>query len=402
MFNYFQSVRSSSQVIGTIPVDDYLNKIRYGDEYLDKIIQAREVYNENKEIYNSIKTNELPCYTLNFTFDGTRKNSSIKESTGYVYLDIDGCTEFDFSNPIVFASWKSLSNNGRGVLVKAEGIEPDNFRYAYKEIAEEIGIEADIGANKASQPNVLSFDPNIYLNPNSTPYELSYLGNEKNTHFSNNRIEKRTIGTETGSTFEHLRYDNLDELIQNVEYNDEVIYDYGCKIKYADAYIPFGGFKKGGRNTGLCGYGYQLKNLNPNISMGVLLRMLRAANKKYCHPPLGYTQLSQIVKSIHNSVTVQPKFNKTRRFLFNPDYDLSTREKRQLMAKKIGQDKIAKSKKKIEKAIRDWDFEKYGKITQKGLTKTSGLNIKTVQKYYYLFKPTIQFLNQDYSNLTLL
>ena len=38
-------------------------------------------------------------------------------------------------------SWKSLSNNGRGILVKVNGLTVDNFKSSYLSIAKELNIE---------------------------------------------------------------------------------------------------------------------------------------------------------------------------------------------------------------------------------------------------------------------
>jgi hypothetical protein len=62
----------------------------------------------------------------------------------------------------------------------------------------------------------------------------------------------------------------------------------------------------------------------------------------------------------------------------------------------INQDRIGKSKLKIEKAIEDWDFITDNIITQKGLASKAKMNIKTIKKYYSLYKSEIQSLNKEY------
>ncbi|WP_421808754.1 BT4734/BF3469 family protein [Flagellimonas sp.] len=396
MFNYYKSIKSSSRVLGLISVEKYLDKIKKGDENLEKIIKARDIYDKDMKAYDKIKTSELPCYTLNFTFQGKRSNETIKNSTGYLYLDVDGNTEMDLSNPLIFSSWHSLSGTGRGALVKVENLNTDNFKCVYKEVAEEIGIEADMGACKFTQPNVLSYDPEIYTNTNSISYTAPIGEYEKSTQYSNNIIEEGTIGTVMGSSFEGLRFDNLDELMKNVEFNGDVIYDYGEKVGYSSVYIPYGGIKDGTRNQSLCGYAYQLRNLNPGISERQLFLILKMANEKYCRPPESTDKIKGIVQFVYKSKLVDPKQNKTRRFLFNPDYYWTRKEKRQLVIRKVNQLRSEKSRKKLENAIEDWDFASMGKITQKGISKKSTLNIKTVQKYWSEFHSKVQLLNQEY------
>lgn len=50
----------------------------------------------------------------------------------------------------------------------------------------------------------------------------------------------------------------------------------------------------------------------------------------------------------------------------------------------------------IKKAIDGWDVEKQGKVTQKKLAEVSGKNIKTINKYYRLFKEIINGINERY------
>ena len=50
--------------------------------------------------------------------------------------------------------------------------------------------------------------------------------------------------------------------------------------------------------------------------------------------------------------------------------------------KKINKDRIETSKNKITKTLTNWDYKEHGKITIKSVALISGMNRKTVQKYY--------------------
>ena len=153
----------SPMVEGQIDIYHFLENIRKPiDSVRDKIIQARSLKAKGEDdLYSEMKA-QLPCYTLSFVFDQRRRNENITASTGFIYIDIDGCIDIDFSNPYIFASWISLSGNGRGILVKVEDLTQDNFKTNYSLIAKELNINADVEAGKASQFNVNSYDENLY------------------------------------------------------------------------------------------------------------------------------------------------------------------------------------------------------------------------------------------------
>lgn len=393
MFNYFQSIKSSKIVQGCISPEEFLYQIKSGDDYANKVLEARDIFKNSKDSYTLFKQMNLPCYSLNFTFNEIRSNHTIREASGYIYLDIDNIKEIELSNPLIFASWVSLSGNGRGLLVKVNGLNKANFTNTYNEISKELNIHSDNGARKATQVNVLSYDPCLYLNNNSD----TFIAISKKDQYSTKKT-KKTIGTVMGSKYHNLRFDNLDELIENIEFDGEVIYDFKQKIKYAEAYIPFGGYHIGYRNNGLCGYAYQIRALNPQVNFKTLYNLLKIVNQEQCHPPLYNFKVRKIAESVMKTNKIAPIMNKTRRFVYSKDYQLNVSQRKSEMMKLINEGKKEKSKMKIEKAILDWDFETKGKITQKGIKEQTKLNIKTVKKYYPLFKSEIQLLNKNFSN----
>ncbi|GLB53186.1 hypothetical protein NBRC110019_22260 [Neptunitalea chrysea] len=73
--------------------------------------------------------------------------------------------------------------------------------------------------------------------------------------------------------------------------------------------------------------------------------------------------------------------NTSRQFLYNPEYNLTTKEKRGLNGKKINIDKTEKSKAKIKDVLINWNYEKLGKITNKKVSEVTKMNIKTIVRY---------------------
>lgn len=398
MMNSFKCVTSSSNVLGTLTNQEFLDKIKYGDENLDNINLARENYFVDEVKYVHIKKNLLPCYALNFTFDQFRRNNNIINSTGCIYIDIDGSTDIDLTNPLIYSTWISLSGNGRGALVKVDNLTQENFSINYQLISKELGVESDAGAKKKTQVNVLSYDPNIHINDDSNIWiaKDSPIKKTKKTHCSINTSNKPTIATVMGPS-EPLRFDNLHELIENVEFNGNVLHDYNTKVKYCKVIVPFNGIPTGRRNSTLTAIAYQQRALNPLIEKSFLFRIINKHNNNKCEEPLPIDEINSIVRYVMDIIGIAPVENSDRRFVFNPDYELTVKERRQQIMKVLNTDRINKSKKRFESGVLDWDFNIEGKITQKGLAQKISMNIKTVKKYYPLYKSEIQQLNNKYN-----
>jgi len=400
MINYYKSVTSSSKVLGQLSAQEFLKKIKEGDENIENIELAREYYFDDAVKYVNIKKNLLPCFSLNFTFDNIRRNCNIIGSTGCIYIDIDDSIDIDLSNPLIYSTWISLSGFGRGTLVKVENLTRENFSINYELISKELGVESDNGAKKISQVNVLSYDPNIYINNSSDVWiakDLSLTDKEK-THYSIKIKTTNTIATVMGSNMPLLRFDNLDELIENVEFNGDVIHDYRTKITYSKVMIPFNGIPIGKRNSTITAITYQQRALNPLIEKSFLFRIINKINRKSCEVPLPVNEIDSIVKHVMNIENIVPIENANRRFVFNKDYGLTSTEKRQEVMKILNSDRTSKSIKNIENAINEWDFNIDGKITQKALSLKIPMNIKTVKKYYPEFKSEIQQLNNEFDS----
>ncbi|GAA4282288.1 BT4734/BF3469 family protein [Gaetbulibacter aestuarii] len=396
MINYFKCATNSSKVLGSISIQEYLNKIQNGDDNLNYIKKARDLYFD-KASYSKIKINKLPCYTLNFTFNKYRWDENIIDSTGFIYIDIDGQTEINLSHTLLYASWISLSGKGRGALVKVKNLNPNNFFYTYDKLSEELGVTSDKKAKKRNQLNILSYDPDIYINDNSE-YWTCKSNNLNYPHYSD-KIKKTIIPTVLGeNSNKDIRYDNLDMLLPKIDFDGEVLYDFKEKINFSKVKIPFKVIENGSRNNILSSIAYQIRALNPFMECDYLSRIMHKINKDKCIEPLQSSEINGMIRSIMNVELedLKPIINASRRFIYNEDYDIPLKEKRSLTMTAINADRVKNSKQKIEKAIEEWNFETDGKITQKSLATATEMNKKTIEKYYPLYKSEIQLLNKKY------
>lgn len=376
MPSLFKNIKSPIPV-EQIDIYEFIDTVKSPDSYTkSKILKARELklHGMEKE-YNKVKVS-LPCYTLNFSFKGRKSNKNIDKATGVIYIDVDNETNIDLSNPLIFASWHSLSRKGRGVLVKVDDLSISNFKDTYRDISKELGIKSDIRASKATQYTVLSYDPNIYVNDNSTTWEV---GKEvKNTPNTVTYLKKeKKVTTEMGEKYE-VKYDNLDDIDFN---GKEYMVFPNEKGMVAKAWIP-PIIKIGERNEVLSTLTYQLRALNVEMEFESFRQFIHNINLSRCEEPLPDYEVDKIVWKIERTDILQPLLNTPRRVVFNPEGNLSVKEKRAITNKITGSIRTSKTIKDLLRVVEKWDYETLGKLTQKKLAEQSGKNIKTVEKYY--------------------
>lgn len=373
MINYYDNIKSPT-VKGDIDIYTFLDCIEKPDfNELEKISNAREVYPIDKEEYNKIKST-ICCYTLNFRFDEYKKTENILDSTGFIYLDVDNEIEL-INHELVFASWLSLSDKGRGYLIKVHGLTTDNFYKTYNEIALLIGIKVDPHANKPTQFTINSYDRDIYINNESKTYNVNL--SQKHPHLSNN-INR--VVTQLGEDYYKLRFNNYDE----VDFKGEEYMYFDTLRSFAEVFIPKM-IPKGKRNNVLFNVGRQIKALNIDIGFDTLERLLTDYNTEHCKPPIPNQEISTIIDNSY-SYEGEPFYNKARRYLINKSIVIGKKEQAKLRGKLNARAKTEKTITKLQNIINEWNFEELGKITQKKLKEVSGMNIKTVEKYYKYLK----------------
>lgn len=373
-------------------------------EHLKQVEYARTLERGSEE-YKVIKIHKLPAITINFNFSDQIKGEYLVESTGYLYIDVDNMTEQDLeiNTAYVCAYWRSLSNTGLTLVVKVDGLTPDNFKIATQEIAKLLDIPFDKRAVSIDRLTVLSYDPNAYYNDNveifpvaeMIPVEFvqdnSAVSTEKNTQY-NTIIKTNSIGYDYIGY--KLRFNNLDELLQqyDIVFDESGLYDFGkdSKLKYSLIYVPFRKILKGERENILKSIAYQLIALNKTADKDLILKYLYAINYGKMSLPLDNSEIEITVNKIYKDLKdVEPLLNAERRFIYNISKNLTPTEKRRLSIKQIHQDRANKTQSELLEIMRNWDYDLYGKMTIKKLAKVAIKNPKTVQTYYTKLKTDI-------------
>ena len=353
------------RVLGEIDMSDFLECVRSPDALTKKLInQAREhKSNGKKQEYNSIKE-ALSCFTLNFSFGSKKANSTLKAPSGYIYIDIDGEEEVDLENELIYASWKSLSGTGRGVLVKVEGLSLENFKTTYSDVANAINVKADEYAAKATQYNVHSYDEDIYINEES----LTWYAKEviRNTPYA--LIYKRKKRKDSGGmgVTDKWQYNNIPDL----DFGDsDYLFFPEEKETIAQAYLPFRKIEMGARNHIISIFAHQMRALNPEQPVERFKRFILNVNNSRCIEPMSDKEVLAIVAKAVSADIIEPIFNSPRRVIFNPKCKLSKSEKMKIVNKHLGELRIQKTKSEIKECLDNWNYDKLGRVTQKNLLK---------------------------------
>ena len=357
MFQKFENVFATKSC-GNFPnltsALDYIRGVDRNDlDIINNLRSIRKGSTESDEIKRS-----LPAIIWNFNTTGSRKKDCVTNSTGYLYFDIDGNDSYDFNKDYFCAYWKSVTNTGYGALVQVSGVNANNFDLAYKEVATSLGIPFDPNAKDIVRLNFLSYDPNLYYNDSSEIIDCSYISNEVDVEEELvekcQTVDKNTFlkSSDCDDTFPKLRYDNLEEKKAKVEliYDSNGVCDLkDAKISYSQVFVPKV-IKEDYRYESLTKIGIQILTLNPEAKLKQFTSLLSAINNSQCQPPMSRVNFQFLSKRLFNRRKSFVLFsNKTRRFFFNVQMDIS--DKRSLVLSYIRKEISVQKKKAIMDAL---------------------------------------------------
>lgn len=387
--NWYNSV-GQPHVVSTISVHSWLEKIK-DSTHKEKILMAR------RGELDYVKTKRsLPCVTFNFLFNRYKNNDNIQSGTGLMYIDIDK-EGFDINlidKSKIFAHFRSFGGEGHAILVRVENVTLTNFKATYIAISQGLGISeyVDISARKATQYNVLSYDPEIFVNPDSHVFSATNEVAPQSVVIRGTRKQAYTIEGGARYSSSAIRYDNLDE----ITITDDYIVNWEG-YDYIKCFIPMKKITIN-RNNFLLSYCNNLVYLNPNINLEKAIQVLDNVNQFACAVPVDEDQIRRIVTSIFKykqEGSLAPIFfNKQRKIVFNKKCKLTREEKLDICRTEIAQKKSSDSKQKLYDLLEQWDFNEHGKITQRKVYLNFPISKKTVEKYWPEFKEYVALLNQ--------
>ncbi len=389
--NWYNSIKKP-KVVSTISVNSWFEKIK-DSSYKETILNARAGIID----YNQTKAS-LPCITYNFLFQGYKKDENILESSGLIYIDIDN-ENFDINRldlSKVFACYRSFGGIGYSIIVQVKDLTLFNFKSTYSSITLELGIGdfVDLQAIKASQFNVLSYDPNLFLNLDSHVFASTNLAPQSSVI---EEKEKKAYTTEWGAkSSSSIRFNNLD----TIDVAGEYIVNWEG-YTYIKCFIPMKKVSTN-RNNFLLSFCNNLVYLNPQLSEEKAFCVLDNVNRFACVITADDNQIKRVVSSIFKyklDGSLKPiYFNKQRKIVFDQKSKLTKEEKLEICRSEVALKKGIDSRQKLYEILETWNFLEYGRITQRKVYQNFPMSKKTVEKYWIEFKDYVELLNKNFSD----
>ena len=155
------------------------NSLRHATDFAQSLLAKG-----NKAAYAEIKKG-LPAFMAQGR--SSEKSRQIDTFSGYVIVEYDDVEDVPFAmylasqNPYVRAAFVSMSGTGIKIIGRATPV-PDAETYkrawfAFALMFEEIGTPDPTGM-RVNQPNALTYDPNLYKNPDALAFEWDTVDDE--------------------------------------------------------------------------------------------------------------------------------------------------------------------------------------------------------------------------------
>jgi hypothetical protein len=157
-----------------ISMDILLDNIKNG-EWQDAVLGVRT---------NRLEKTKLPSVTIAGRFS-KRTDNSLTEHSGFLCIDIDGQDPSELKSqicvdPHVYAAFTSCGGNGLAVIFK---IDPNKHKDAFYAISKHIlstyQIACDPTSVNVSRARFVSYDPDLYENPNAKTWK-TYIPKKEN------------------------------------------------------------------------------------------------------------------------------------------------------------------------------------------------------------------------------
>lgn len=400
MLDLFHHI-GDANVVGNITLQEWLNKIQYSPDFSDLIDTTRQDGTGPEGSIRALK-NTLPCVAYNFRFNRYKTNKNIISGTGYLYIDVD-TPGFDISildTTKIHAYYRSIRLQGYCIIVRVDELTLENFKATYEFICKDLGLELDYDtcAKKATQFSVISYDKEMFFNPDSYVYPA--IENTTAPQSMVIREAKNTYTKDGGAPqYTGLRFDDTDEIYIPEGQDYVVNWDEGFEIM--KVWLPRIKLKDGRYRT-MLSYASTLVALNMDKldTEKKLAELLHNINPILCEEPITAQRVNSIVKTVMRyraeGTLKGIKYKKVRRIIHRKRSKLTKEEKMQVNVEEIAKWKTGCSIKKIKNIIDNWNTAEHGLISQRKMVEFYPISKKTVEKYWKQFKVQIDEYNRQY------
>lgn len=363
-FKKFKNVKSGYANDNFGSIEEALSFIKGNRPDLERVAELRS-YEKGTSEFVKLKE-QMPCIMWNFQSAGRRSIPYATQSTGFLYFDIDFVDKLNLNPLYVFASWKSISETGFGVLVRVEGVNKSNFKICYDDVAAALGLKYDEGTKDITRLNILSLDENLCHNPDSEVFD--FTGVELLEETFEEKIDENRQLIDQNSFFKSgewpdrlplLRMSNIEEkmTLRHIQYDENGVCDLmEEKLGYTEVYIPRS-INEGSRHYQLSAMAIKLVVLNPAASYNQICAYIGGINKRVCTVPKSSEEIDHIVKTVFNKKDLlYLKSNRSKRFFFN-NPDLSLSAKRSLVMAYLNKHNAQKRREEICECMKEMDEE---------------------------------------------
>jgi len=370
-------------------IDNVIEMIRGG--YTKKLVQLARLFGKGTEEYEDIKE-QIPTFTPNASFSVKRCMKDLQSLSGFIYLDFDSEVDQDIleGSSFIYAYWKSVSNIGYGALAKVNGLSKDNFNSTWNSINSyfnQFGICLDSHCKDITRQNVITYDPDIYVNKNCCPFEAIDVPE------NNPIIYQSSLSGTSIYDFTDVCYSiDPSELYQNRLvykttldcYNDldYVVIKEGKEVR--NCFLPKE-IKMGERHKWIAGYILSILFNNKNITKEQLLKVILKRNLKHCKPALLHNEVNSLVEWYYNlHINGSLNYNaRLQKIFFNPEIKLSLCERRAIIGKESGKLRREKTISVLKSIYEELKLSNQ-RVTQKMIEKHElcPCKLRTIKKYW--------------------
>jgi hypothetical protein len=376
-----------SQITGYDTISGILNKIQTGET--EKLTELARSYGKHSSEYDKIKC-QVPTFTPNARFSQRRDLKYLQEPSGFIYIDLDDYHDINFlkQDEYIYSCWRSLSGIGIGALVKVDGITIQNFKGCWSYLFnyfKEYGITIDKQTCDITRQNVISFDPDIYINKNAASLYADQITTQTYTSVPQFQDSKESNLSSLFYGYEETTVTDTSTIkyrttLDDYQGKNYVVIEDGKEFR--SCYLPKE-IRAGERHKWMGGHTVSLLFTNPTITMEKLFNCVLHSNLTHCHPPMMNSEIMSIVKwhwNKHSSgkLDYHPKLKK---IWFDPSANIHRNEKRKIVGVETGRLRKAKTLKTLKSIYLELSAES-GKVTQKMVVEKSKLSIGTVKKYW--------------------
>jgi hypothetical protein len=209
-----------------ITIKDLLSDIR-GGKYAERINRARELKKINEVQYKAYKK-KLPAFTLSANCNHRKSGNDVNKliyHTGLLQIDIDGISEDYFpkiknqiqSDKHTVFCFVSPGGDGlkAGIMIDGDH-HRESFDQAERYYKETYGIEIDKSTKDLYRPFFVSYDPELFINPQAETFKIQVQEPPtENQDSANLQKPKKKVLSKTTTTDRLTKY--AEQSIENVK-----------------------------------------------------------------------------------------------------------------------------------------------------------------------------------------